>query len=164
MIQHIPFSLFKPMPWKNGRGTTLEIFKIEGKFRISQAKISEAGPFSFFPGMDRFILPLSGDGIILNQKRIQPLEIYQFSGDENTHCELMGGEVEDFNVIVNRNWGEARVELKTLSGNLTIKADTTMFIYEIKKAPELWVLEPGDLKDFFFNQEAKLIFVYLIVT
>lgn len=162
MIRHIPYSLFKLMPWKNGRGTTLEIFKFEDKFRISQAKISEAGPFSQFPGMDRFITVLSGDGIILNGKELGPLNVHKFSGDENSFAELIGGEVEDFNVFVKREWGEARVEIKIKKQELNIKADVQTFIYEIKKAPELWVLEPGDTK--IFDQESKLIIIYLIVT
>lgn len=162
MIQHIPFSLFKPMPWKNGRGTTLEIFKIEDKFRISQAKISEAGAFSIFPGMHRFITVLSGDGIILNGQRLGQLEVHEFSGDESSYAELISGEVEDFNVFVKSDWGQVRVEMKSLKDKLIFKADLQTFIYEIKKAPELWVLEPGDTKT--FDQDSKLIVIYLIVT
>jgi environmental stress-induced protein Ves len=165
MIQHIPFSLFKAMPWKNGRGTTLEILKIGTHFRISQAKISEDGPFSHFPGMDRFITVLSGKGIILNGQTLLPLEGFLFSGDEDSRAELIEDAVEDFNVMVDRSWGQVRVEIKRIPSRepFILMATQRTFIYEIKKAPDLWVLEPSDSKSFFLDQDQILIIIYLTV-
>ena len=62
---------FKVMPWKNGAGTTAEIaiepagadFR-EGKFawRLSSARIEDENQFSQFPGYDRILTVLSGEG------------------------------------------------------------------------------------------------------
>ena len=48
---------FVRMPWKNGKGKTLQLLRGEDKqgltFRISQATVAESGHFSDFTGLDR---------------------------------------------------------------------------------------------------------------
>lgn len=150
------------MPWKNGRGTTLEIFKIEDLFRISQAKISEDGTFSLFPGMDRWILVLEGEGIVLNGKTLKSFEPYKFSGDDQSHASLLKTEVQDFNVMVKRDWAEVVVEVKRVR-HLNFEAREKTFIYQMTKGPELWILDPSDIKEFSFDQDTVLIMTYLTV-
>lgn len=78
MIKLLTRSSYKAMPWKNGKGTTLEIFKYPPaatpatpatgtsafEWRISSAMVAEDGPFSFFPGFQRSIAVLN-DSLIL---------------------------------------------------------------------------------------------------
>ena len=61
------------MPWKNGGGMTVEIaVSPEGAgiedfdWRVSMAFVEQDGPFSIFPGIDRTLAVLSGDGIVLH--------------------------------------------------------------------------------------------------
>lgn len=109
------------MPWKNGRGQSLELFCAadtdQGGFfwRLTRAAITTDGPFSEFVGVQRHLLLLSGNGVILehgNGKRDalrHHLDIAVFSGDLTTRASLIDGPVEDVNLMVRRDWGEGFV-------------------------------------------------------
>ena len=63
------------VPWKNGGGTTAEVAAFpEGSgfetfgWRISMADVASDGPFSLFPGIDRTLIVVEGDGIELASK------------------------------------------------------------------------------------------------
>lgn len=98
------------MPWKNGAGTTLEIARDAGidlsgfGWRVSIADVGESGTFSPFPGFQRIITVLEGDGMYLNvdgttSPLLQPFVPYAFSGDSDVVCHLVGGAIRDFNLI-----------------------------------------------------------------
>ena len=58
------------MPWKNGGGITREIAKrVDSRgnmvWRASRATISQDGDFSLFPGVERHLLLLKGEGFRL---------------------------------------------------------------------------------------------------
>jgi hypothetical protein len=108
------------MPWKNGGGITHELFRqpsapADFDVRISIAEVASNGPFSRFPGVDRIIALVHGNGFrFFNEKaehvldrRCQPVS---FRGDEAWDCTLLAGPVRDFNVMVRRESGlEAHV-------------------------------------------------------
>ena len=61
------------MPWKNGGGETVEVIvHPEGAslsdfgWRVSMATVASDGPFSVFPGIDRTLAVLSGEGMDLS--------------------------------------------------------------------------------------------------
>ena len=61
---------YQRMPWKNGGGTTTEIWKAaspagEMLWRLSIADVASDGPFSEFPGIDRWIMVIAGKGMEL---------------------------------------------------------------------------------------------------
>ena len=64
---------YRTMPWKNGAGSTTELVieppgaTLAGGFhwRVSMATVAESGPFSSFPGYDRTLLLLEGQGLEL---------------------------------------------------------------------------------------------------
>lgn len=115
---------YQRMPWKNGHGTTHELAVFRGPqdaasgrfvWRLSIAEVSASAPFSSFPGCDRIILLLDGDGMVLDsggdgchelRRRFTP---YAFKGEWQTDCRLLGGPCRDFNVMVDRE--RARAEL-----------------------------------------------------
>lgn len=108
---------FQVMPWKNGGGSTIELVRFPEEkdgfyFRMSQAKVEKDGPFSLFPGIDRYLMILEGEGCVLNdaQKLTRETPAYFFSGDINVDCKLINGPVTDFNVMIDRTWGKASVE------------------------------------------------------
>src|SRR5207253_10264439 len=96
------------MPWKNGLGMTeqIEIHPENAAFpgedflwRLSSAKIQGASPFSQFPGCDRCLMVLTGQGLLLEGAPLFPEEPLYFSGESLIHCALLGGEVTDLGVI-----------------------------------------------------------------
>ena len=98
-----------PQPWRNGGGLTRELLALPGDrdwtVRISVAEVSRDGPFSSFPGVERWFAVLSGDGVRLLVDRTehelttrdQPL---RFDGGVPVSCQLLVGATEDFNLMV----------------------------------------------------------------
>ncbi|MFD2250807.1 hypothetical protein FHS82_001441 [Pseudochelatococcus lubricantis] len=102
-------------PWKNGGGETAEIVVAPPgadfesfSWRISTAIVAASGPFSAFPGVDRVLSVVDGDGAMVltvgeNEHRLDaasnPLA---FPGDVPAAALLEGGGLLDFNVMVRR--------------------------------------------------------------
>jgi hypothetical protein len=130
------------MPWKQGGGSTLELAvdppgaTLESGFgwRLSSAQIQENGPFSSFPGLERWILLLDGAGFELDfatQGRAlldEPLRPLRFSGDWPASAVLLEGPCSDLNLMVDpRRW---RTRIQVLTGlaprHLPLQANTTL--------------------------------------
>lgn len=124
----MPYERFKlhelPVsPWKNGGGSTREILcwargaDMHGfDWRVSVAHIAAPGPFSPFPGVDRTIVLLDGDGVWLEGEGVRHrletrYDPFAFSGDVPLRCELLGGPSTDFNVMARREGGSATVSV-----------------------------------------------------
>ncbi|WP_438462111.1 HutD/Ves family protein [Marinomonas sp. PE14-40] len=115
---------FRRMPWKNGKGETLELLKLEDekgvKFRISQAAVSESGVFSDFSGLERHLVLIAGKGMRLEHQSEQghvthddllhELDIATFYGGDMTTSELLNGPIEDLNIMVRRADTKALVQ------------------------------------------------------
>jgi environmental stress-induced protein Ves len=82
------------MPWKNGKGETVEIAVFPESasvdtfdWRISMAPVVSDGPFSIFPGIDRTLSILTGDGMMLSVEGMAPTILgrksvpFSFAGD-----------------------------------------------------------------------------------
>jgi environmental stress-induced protein Ves len=101
------------MPWKNGLGVTLEIWvendELGQRFRISQAAVVTDGLFSDFSGLQRTLVLLNGNGIILSHEHhshprtinhlTAPLDIAHFSGGDITYATLSNGPIDDLNIM-----------------------------------------------------------------
>ena len=119
----IPRVEYRAMPWKNGRGTTTEIYAHPPDlpnfdWRVSIAAVSDDGPFSSFAGYERHIMLLSGNGMkleIAGQEAVilHPHQPFSFSGDANVTAHLTDGPVMDFNLIVRRDFGIGQLRLQT---------------------------------------------------
>lgn len=137
-LKHLPAT-----PWKNGGGLTREIVcQPEGAsvqdfdWRVSLAQIAANGPFSAFPGIDRVITLLEGDGVRLGAANAgpapeQPLEQpldhrpnhqldhlldtpwapFAFPGEVAIEARLLGGPCLDLNVMTRREVCQARVQV-----------------------------------------------------
>ena len=84
---------FKQMPWKNGRGSTTEIYRWDRDghliFRVSSAMVSDNGPFSDFSGYDRTLVNLGPGAMTLqhdvgNRIELQPFGVTHFDGGVKT--------------------------------------------------------------------------------
>ncbi|MBO1110454.1 HutD/Ves family protein [Bordetella petrii] len=112
-------------PWKNGGGSTREVAcwpagagLDDFDWRVSIASIDAPGPFSRFPGVDRVIALLEGEGAHLRGEGVDhrldvPLRPFAFSGDAAIDCTLLGGASTDFNVMSRR--GRLRAEVRVFS-------------------------------------------------
>jgi environmental stress-induced protein Ves len=113
------------VPWRNGLGRTREVARagVAGEaagerfdWRVSLALVDRSCPFSAFPGVDRTILLVEGEGFALDfggaapPRRVdRPLEPVAFAGEWATTCTLLGGPTEDLNVMVDRARARGRV-------------------------------------------------------
>lgn len=113
----IPLDQVAPTPWRNGGGTTRELLAWpaahDWKVRISVAEVERDGPFSPFPGVERWFTVLSGGGVALTidgkahelAMRDQPL---RFRGEADTACRLLAGATQDFNLMLRGASGRMR--------------------------------------------------------
>lgn len=100
-----------PQAWRNGGGTTRELLTWpasgDWQLRISRADIAADGPFSAFPGVERWFTVLDGRGVVLTfgaaEKVLRvgdaPL---QFDGAQAPGCRLLDGPTTDLNLMARR--------------------------------------------------------------
>ena len=107
-LRHLTEADYKTQPWKNGRGSTVELWRMDqdGRLllRLSRAAVVEDGPFSVFPGIARNLTVLSGPGFRLTggglDFRCDPLVPVAFPGDVPVLASETGGQQsDDFNVM-----------------------------------------------------------------
>lgn len=112
------------MPWKNGRGMTLELATdapasdpAAWTWRLSIADVPERGPFSQFPAIDRWIACLAGEGLRLHRgARVDDVPRngvgLAFPGEDEIEGEPIGVGVRDVNLMLQRerHRGRLRVE------------------------------------------------------
>lgn len=101
-------------PWKNGQGVTWEIaIDPPGagldrfRWRVSRARIEADGSFSLFPGCERWIVCVEGQGFALAFEDgailpVPPARLVAFPGDRPVTCRLVDGPCTDINVIARR--------------------------------------------------------------
>jgi environmental stress-induced protein Ves len=185
MVHRFRVDALPAVPWKNGGGTTRQAAcwppgagLDDFEWRVSMAEIASSGPFSPFPGVDRHILLLSGDGMRLRavdggfDHRLDRLCVpFSFPGEAAVHSDMLGGVSRDFNVMVRR--GRCRASVRVLdaaagldaaaqgllmavtgtwrAGNEVLDAGAGVWWAE---APRAWRLVPEE-------REARLIAVCL---
>ena len=117
---HLTPADYTRQPWKNGRGVTVEMWRVEvgGQLlaRLSRASVVEDGPFSLFPGILRNLTVLSGPGFRLTGEghdfRCDPLIPVAFPGDVAlTASETNNHQSDDFNVMTARGLPRPEVTL-----------------------------------------------------
>jgi hypothetical protein len=117
MITHLSSADFTTMPWANGKGTTVEMLRVErdGRLilRLSRAMVVEDGDFSIFPNIARNLTVLSGAGFDLVGDGLhlpaRPLHPVAFAGDIALRAVGVTDRCEDFNVMTGADLPPARV-------------------------------------------------------
>lgn len=134
---HLTSADYTNQPWKNGRGTTTELWRLErvGQLlvRLSRAAVVEDGPFSLFPGIERNLTVLNGPGFRLTgaglDLRCDPLVPVAFRGDvEVMATETNGQQSDDFNVMTARTLPKPQV---TVVQNDDLPAGGTLALYAL---------------------------------
>lgn len=139
------------MPWKNGGGSTTEIYVFPPgadlasfDWRISLASIAASGPFSSFPDIDRSLSLVSGAGVDLyiddaaeqGEKslavalRLGQTDTVQFRGEAKVDAQIVDGETLDFNVMTRRTRCRHQFMRLSLSGTQTWQAWTKQTLNE----------------------------------
>ncbi|WTW96627.1 HutD family protein [Streptomycetaceae bacterium NBC_01309] len=120
-------------PWRNGGGDTREIAYVPSEahghafaWRTSVATIAADGPFSAFPGVDRTITLLAGDGVTLSADGMPAHELvrvgepFSFSGDLAIRAALAGGPCRVLNIMAMR--GAWAADVRRTSAGTTPRA------------------------------------------
>ncbi|MEO8241537.1 MAG: HutD family protein [bacterium] len=125
MIRQLTDADYRKMPWANGRGTTVEMLRVERGgavlLRLSRAAVVEDGAFSLFEAIDRNLTVISGPGFdLVGKARLAalPLVPVGFPGDVAIRAEGVMGPCEDFNVMVRR--GVVQAAVAVVSGGVAI--------------------------------------------
>ena len=126
-------------PWKNGLGRTREIavhpFAAgidDFIWRISIAEVDSAAPFSRFPGIDRQIALLDGDGFTMTlddhctHALTSPFAPFAFPGEAAVTVKLAGGSTRDFNLMVRRSQASGEVQAWQGPGTRMIEPATVL--------------------------------------
>ncbi|MEW9526841.1 HutD family protein [Agrobacterium radiobacter] len=117
------------MWWKNGGSETTEIavFPHDADlsafdWRVSMAAVANAGPFSVFPGVDRTLSIIEGEGMEVDIAEREPVlltrtsEPLAFPADAATSARLVSGAIVDLNVMTRRGQWTNHVERRTFEG------------------------------------------------
>ena len=121
----VRFAELPVVPWRNGGGVTREVLASGGSgpqgfdWRISIADVSQPGPFSTFPGVDRVITLVEGermDLVIDGVVHVLGLhESLSFDGASQASCSLPAGPMRGLDVMTRSDRMSAAVAVRDLS-------------------------------------------------
>ncbi len=106
------FGEHRAMPWANGLGTSYEVASdrnVDGvwTWRVAIAPVVLDGPFSVMPGVDRELVVIEGNGMVLEvdgeSVKCLPGQVVRFSGDSATCAQLVDGPVFDLGLMTVRD-------------------------------------------------------------
>ena len=144
-------------PWKNGGGVTREVVAFPPgaamdafEWRISLAEIAADGPFSVFPGVDRVLTVIEGQGLMLDVGgRLLVLDAasppLDFAGDAKVSARLTDGPIRDLNLMVRRGVWRARTRRLTVAGAAEVAAKGAATLVLVLDA--LRIARPGGVID-----------------
>ena len=133
-LVHLPANEYRRERWRNERGWTREIHRhpegaADWQWRVSIAEIDQDAPFSAFPGCDRELVLLAGEGMHLRFEDGEvatlnpPHERLRFAGERPLQAELIDGPTHDFNLIWRRDAVQATLLHRPLVGPMVFFAE-----------------------------------------
>ena len=124
MIHTVSLDHIAVQPWRNGGGVTQELLAWPAadvsasnwQLRISVARIEKGGPFSAYPGVERWFAVVQGDGVVLRfaNRRVMlgaGSEPVRFEGASAPGCDLLAGPTQDLNLMARSDAGRAAMLL-----------------------------------------------------
>lgn len=119
--------------WRNGLGWTREILRLpdndDWALRLSIAEIEQDAAFSAFPGVERELVLLHGEGLRLRfadgrcHTLLPPHQRLRFAGEEAISGELVDGLTHDFNLMWRRDQLQAKLLHRPLVGTMLFFSD-----------------------------------------
>ncbi|WP_411834210.1 HutD family protein [Pseudoxanthomonas mexicana] len=129
----IPANEYRRERWKNGAGWTRQILRMpdadDWHWRLSIAEIEQDAPFSSFPGVERELVLLRGNGLRLRfgdgrDALLQPPhDRLRFAGEDEVAGELIDGPTHDFNLMWRRDAVQAELLHRPLVGPMLFFAE-----------------------------------------
>lgn len=150
------------MPWKNGRGSTTELYVHDRAgdsfgWRASIATVAEDGPFSRFPGCLRHIMAMDGDGFVLHGGPDGSIDVSplltprEFSGDWDITVKLNNTPSRDFNLMADRHRFRSTLDVVRAGGEIELANEpAARFIHVLRgiagplQTADSLLLEPGE--------------------
>jgi environmental stress-induced protein Ves len=124
----IPSFEYRRERWRNGLGWTREILRVPDtdawQVRLSIAEIEQDAAFSSFPGIERELVLLRGEGLRLRfadgalHMLLPPHDRLRFAGEAEVQGELVDGVTHDFNLMWRRDAIEAELLHRPLVGSM----------------------------------------------
>ena len=124
----IPAADYPRERWRNGLGWTREILRLpeqgDWQLRLSIAEIERDAAFSAFPGIERELVLLQGEGLRLRfadgrcETLLPPFQRLRFAGEEELTGELVDGVTQDFNLMWRRDALNAELLHRPLVGHM----------------------------------------------
>ncbi|WFS18216.1 HutD family protein [Pseudomonas sp. 905_Psudmo1] len=142
----MPCTLLDPataraMPWKNGGGSTVELAISPADagledfaWRISTAQVAVDGAFSSFPGIDRSLAVLAGNGVCLQRADGQRETLLSggaiavFGGEEAISAQLLDGPITDLNLMTRRGVWKHELQLLEWQGEQALQNDAEILL------------------------------------
>ena len=129
----IPANEYQRVRWRNQLGWTREITSQpcdgDWDWRLSIAEIERDAAFSSFPGIDRELVLLAGNGLRLRfddgeiHELHPPHDKLRFAGERGVTGELLDGRTHDFNLMWRRGRVQAELWHRPLVGPMVIFAE-----------------------------------------
>ena len=130
-LRPLPAHEYRRERWRNGHGWTREVLRMpEGAddwdWRLSIAEIEHDGPFSSFPGIERILVLLHGNGVRLRfddgelREVVPPYGRVRFAGERALTGELIDGPTHDLNLMWRRDRVEAELWHRPLVGLMVL--------------------------------------------
>ncbi len=124
----IPSFEYRRERWRNGLGWTREILRVpdsdDWQVRLSIAEIEQDAAFSSFPGIERELVLLRGEGLRLRfdegavHTLLPPHDRLRFAGEAQVSGELIDGVTHDFNLMWRRDQIDAELLHRPLVGSM----------------------------------------------
>lgn len=137
-IRILRFDDSRRQPWANGAGSTRELIQWPGdgqpwQWRLSIADVDRDAPFSTFPGVDRILVLLSGDGLALRfagsdgasprEERLDtPHAFARFPGEAALSGGPIAGPTTDFNLMWQRDRFDGELWVRPMVGSIRLFA------------------------------------------
>lgn len=132
----IPAGDYRRERWRNGLGWTREIHAQAPRdsaqdwaWRLSIAEVEQDAPFSVFPGVERELVLLGGNGLRLRfddgttHALEPPHGRLRFGGERPVAAELLDGPTQDFNLMWRRDAVDAELLHRPLVGPMLFFAE-----------------------------------------
>ncbi|MBW3550480.1 MAG: HutD family protein [Proteobacteria bacterium] len=129
----IPANEYRRERWRNQLGWTREIHRSaqdgDWLWRLSIAEIERDAEFSRFPGVERELVLLAGNGLRLRfddgrvHELLPPHDKLRFAGESGVRGELVDGLTHDFNLMWRREHVHAQLFHRPLVGPMVIFAE-----------------------------------------
>ncbi|MDG3576530.1 HutD family protein [Rhizobium sp. YJ-22] len=148
-IRYLPATGYVSMPWKNGTGSTDEICLLPPdasrdafELRVSRAIIATSGLFSAFPGVERTITVIEGEGLALefddHDVDLTTGQPHRFDSGLTPVGVPKGGTVRVVNVMAARDaWHLAPAEILTAGTLVQPEPHGLTIVFALRGASEL---------------------------